>query len=563
MKNTPISPIFGTMLVAFPCMAMAQNVPNIGQVLNQVSASPQVPKSAEALPQVGNVPMHMPMNALPSGPRVQVKAFDIVGNRDLDKAQLLALIEGAAGKAYTLEQLETLAQTITRYYRAKGYFVARAYIPEQEVSAGVIKIRVVEGNYGQFHLSNTSLVRDGIVQAMLDDIKGYDIVSLDTLERAMLIINDTPGVMVTRADVMPGQKVGTSDFAITTEKTPGYDGYVMLDNYGSTATGKHRLSAGYNSNSPTERGDRLTLSGMSTEGGGLVNGRVAYSMLLRPNGLRGELALGQTEYALGGAYTSVGAKGTAKTLDANFTYPIRRIRAQTLEASANFSHKTLRDSNIAESTDVPKQLHSMSGGLLWRDESMLWGKMGLTLITANVTVGHLSIRDSIALASDALGAQTEGHFQKLSLGLTRTSSITPQLTLTGSFKHQNSFNGKNLDSSERMSVSGISGVYAYPAGELMGTNASLAKIELTHALPAVQALTNSASIFASKGHAKASKAVSSTDQARTISDVGLGWKANYNRLVLQANLAYRLEKAQPLSEPASRTRLLVQANWVY
>jgi hypothetical protein len=60
-------------------------------------------------------------------------------------------------------------------------------------------IRVVEGNDGRFILDK-SLVRDDIVQGLLDDIKDCDIVSLDTLERAMLIINDTPGVTVTRAD---------------------------------------------------------------------------------------------------------------------------------------------------------------------------------------------------------------------------------------------------------------------------------------------------------------------------------------------------------------------------
>ncbi|MDV7396810.1 POTRA domain-containing protein, partial [Arthrospira platensis SPKY1] len=98
-----------------------------------------------------------------------------------------------------LSELEALATLITRNYRANGYFVARAYIPQQEVVDGIITIRVVEGNYGQFHLTNESLVKDSIVQAMLDDVKGYDIVSLDTLERAMLIINDTPGVQVVRA----------------------------------------------------------------------------------------------------------------------------------------------------------------------------------------------------------------------------------------------------------------------------------------------------------------------------------------------------------------------------
>jgi hemolysin activation/secretion protein len=164
------------------------------------------------------------MTALPSGPKVNVKQIEVMGNRVIDVATLAALVADGAGKTLSLPELEALAQRITKHYRAKGYFVARAYIPAQEISSGTVRIRVVEGNYGQFHLKNKSLVRNDIVQGMLDDVKGTDIVALDTLERAMLIINDTPGVRVTRADVMPGTKVGTSDFAVDPEATAAYNG---------------------------------------------------------------------------------------------------------------------------------------------------------------------------------------------------------------------------------------------------------------------------------------------------------------------------------------------------
>lgn len=541
----------------------AQAVPDIGSALQQVEPPKLQTAPTPALPNIGGIQIEAPMTALPSGPKVMVKAFDMIGNREIDKAELQALIDPMAGKEYSLSALEEIAQKVTKYYRTNGYFVARAYIPAQEVENNVIKIRVVEGNYGQFHLKNKSLVRDDIVQAMLDDVKSYDIVSLDTLERAMLIINDTPGSQIVRADVMPGQKVGTSDFAVGTSATPAQNGFVMLDNYGSAYTGKHRLSFNYDNNSPTGHGDRLSVSGMATEAGGLLNGRVGYSTVLMPNGLRGELAVSHTQYSLGGSYSSLDAKGTAKGLDATLTYPIRRIRAQTIEASMNLAKKDLEDRIDSTHTVTPKDSKSATFGINLKDERSLFGFDGLTTASISATLGDLSINDAIARTNDAKGAQTNGNYSKANINLVRVSLLPENFTLTATLKHQHSLDGKNLDSSERMAVSGSSGVYAYPAGELMGSNATLAKLELSHPLPTLSGLTHSASIFTTKGHAESANSISATDKGRDINDIGLGWKANYQNVMLNAQLAYRLEDTAPTSEKIDRTRLLVQAGWIF
>lgn len=542
--------------------AQAQTAPNIGDVLQQVKPSTPVQTQPQAdLPKVGGIDIEPPMQALPQGPQIQVNQFDIIGNREIEKSELQAIIKDDANKRLSLADLELIAQKITKHYRTKGYFVARAYIPAQEIDNNTVKIRVVEGNYGQFHLKNTSLVRDDIVQAMLDDVKDYDIVSLDTLERAMLIINDTPGAQIVRADVMPGQKVGTSDFAVGTKATPAQNGFVLMDNYGSVYTGKHRLSFNYDANSPTGRGDRLSISGLTTEGSGIFNARIGYSTLLMPNGLRGEIAASHTQYELGDIYRNSDAKGTAKGLDATFTYPIRRIRAQTIEGMLNLSHKDLEDKFGTSTT--PKDSKSITAGINLRDERNLIGYDGLTTASISLTAGELSINDNASKALDAAGPDTHGSYSKANLSLARVSLLPNQFTLTASLKYQNAIGGKNLDASERMSVSGFSGVYAYPSGELIGSNATLAKLELSRPLPAIQQLNHSWSVFTTKGHAEVAKDYTSAPKGRDISDVGLGWKGSYQGAIINAHLAYRLEDTAPISEKVDRTRLLLQAGWVF
>lgn len=544
--------------------AAAQTVPNIGDALHQVQP-PEVPAPrAPAVPQIGGAqqPIEPPMTALPGGPKVEVKAIEVIGNRVIGTASLAALVADGAGKALTLAELEELAQRITKHYRASGYFVARAYIPAQDVTTGTVKIRVVEGNYGRFHLKNKSLVRDEIVQGMLDDIKDRDIVSLDTLERAMLIINDTPGVQVTRADVMPGEKVGTSDFAVDTVATAARNGYVMLDNYGSVYTGKNRLSFNYDSNSPTGSGDRLSVSGLTTSGASLLNGRLGYSTSLAPNGLRGEVALSQTNYQLGSTYAALDAVGTAKSLDATLTYPVRRIRAQTVEASFALGYKDLLDEIRSAGTRTPKTLSSASAGLTVRDERTLLGFDGLTQANVTLTFGSLDIKDSAAKALDAAGPQTNGQYGKLALNLSRTSLLPHGLTLNTAIKAQTAFNSKNLDGSERMSVSGSGAVMAYPSGELIGDKAVFVHAELSRPLPAQGDLQSGWALFANYGEASSWQAGSGRAQ-RHIADAGIGLNASYHGLLLRAHLAHRMDPASPVSEPESRNKLLLQAGWAF
>lgn len=546
----------------------AQTIPNIGDALRQIPTAPVQARDQEFLPDIGGAALEPPMQRLPStGPTVEVKRFEFLGNREIGSQALQDQVAQDTGKAYTLGELETLASKVTRFYRANGYFVARVYIPEQEVVDGVIKLRVVEGNYGKFILDNNSLVRDSIVQGMLDDVKKYDIVSLDTLERAMLIINDTPGSQVVRADVMPGEAVGTSDFAIGTIADPGHQGFVLADNHGTQVTGKYRMSFNWDWNSPSARGDRLSISGLASEQGGLRNVRIAYSNVLTPSGWRSELAAGRTQYQVSPSSFSTSpapnVTGTADIFELGLTYPIRRIRAQTIELALGFTHKRLND--IVESGPdarlvTPKVIDVMSAAINVRDEGYLWGFDGLTQASMEVTAGTLHIEGDALVTDQALGGpRTNGRFDKFNASLSRVSLLPERFTLTGSFEVQHSLN-KNLDGTERMGVAGVGGVMAYPSAELSGTNAYLARMELARPLPVVEGLGSQWSVFANWGKAQTLK----SEVYRSLSDVGLGWTAKHtNGLLIKTYLAYRTDALPAQSETTSRTKFWIQAGYVF
>jgi hemolysin activation/secretion protein len=95
-----------------------------------------------------------------------------------------------------------------------------------------------------------------------------------------------------------------------------------------------------------------------------------------------------------------------------------------------------------------------------------------------MTNGRLSIQTPALAASDAAAARTQGSYSKLVLNLNRFQGLTDTLRLVLNYTGQRAF--KNLDSSEKFSIGGLSGVRAYPPGEAAGDDVDLLQAELKY-----------------------------------------------------------------------------------
>ena len=542
--------------------------PTSGDIEKQV----QVPKEVEkgmnnVIPTIPTGELKPVMSDM-GGKSVEIKSFKLSGALHVNSEKLLSMVNSYAGKSYTLGELEKIASLITKAYREEGYFVARAYIPKQSMSDGILEIAIIEGNYGAFKLDNSSLVNNARVQGMLDDIKDANIVSTNTLERAMLIINDTPGAKVTGADVMPGSKVGTSDFAIKTEATNPYSGYILGDNYGSKYTGKYRVNLGLNANSPLGYGDKLSLNGVmsttadTTDKNDLKNGKVAYGFPLMDNGLRGELSAAKTTYTLGEEFDDSDAFGTATTLEASLSYPLIRTREETLKLSLGYAHKNLKDEK--SSTVDKKEADVATLSAIYTKSCMLFGLESSTTATLNLTHGDLSIKDPDFLATDqkADGVKTNGEYTKISGTIEKGFTFNPEYSLTASLRFQKALGNKNLDGSEDFSLGGAYGVRAFPDGEHSAENGYIFGAELFYTLPSYEGINHKASIFADTGYAKMENPLTTT-QGRQLSDVGLGYQASYKDFFAKAQVARVMGGEKSTTEDRDSTRALLQIGWMY
>lgn len=531
--------------------------PNIGDVEKQIK-TPDIKKEQVELPTIKPKEYKTPM--VDSGKKILISDFKITGNEHISNSELEKFFVEFKNKELTFNQLQEIASSITKYYREKGYFVARAYIPAQNINKNknILEIAIIEGIYGEFKLKNSSLVKDSAVQGMLDNAKARDnVISTNTLERSMLIINDTPGVVVTQADVMPGEKVGTSDFEITTQATKRVDGYVVADNSGSRYTGKDRLMVGANINSPFEIGDKISMFGLVSNGQNLKNGKIAYEAPLASNGLKGEVSYSQTNYSLADSYKSLDAYGIAKTVEGKISYPIIKTRNENLNVYTSLLSKDLKDEIKSTNDLTKKESESVKVGLDYSKDYLAFTKNSKSSINSYLTTGRLSFDDDAKKATDEAGANTNGNYSKINVDLEHEIAFTPKLSLDTLLSLQYALGNKNLDGSEDISIGGSNGVKLYPDGELSAENGYIFTTELKYQLPQISSLNSTVGVFYDRGRAFMADNTTAFE-AKSLQDAGIGLYNSYNNFFSKLQVAWNVNSKEVTSEPNRNSRILFQ-----
>lgn len=521
--------------------------PDAGQTIRELQKQPELnPPKAVA-------PVRLEGEVAPKGPanndvRIVVKAIHVSGNSVFTAGELEVLVANLIGGEHTLAELDQSTARITAYYRERGYLVARAYLPEQEIKDGVVVINVLEGVVGQQRLNNQARLTDVRAKGYLSGSESGDVLQSKPVDRALLLLADTPGVGGVRATLQPGASVGTSDLIFDLTPSAPYTANVELDNYGNRYTGEYRLGGALALNSPLKIGDQLSLRALTSDQN-LTYARIAYSIPLGGSGLRMGAAFSDIHYRLGKEFAVLLAHGTATSSSLYAVYPFIRSLTSNLSGTLTWEDKKLNDQTGAPISVIDKRVQLANFGLAGNHQDALGGA-GVSSFDLSLVSGRLSM-DATSLALDAAptSAQSNGMFTRLAYNLNRLQRLTDTNTLSVALSGQEA--SKNLNSSEKFSLGGAYGVRAYPQGEGSGDAGWLTTLELRHSFKDM--LQGVVFYDAGSVMINRNQFVVGTN-TRNISGAGVGANANLSGAQIKAYLAWRTSGGQPTSEPATLNR---------
>jgi hemolysin activation/secretion protein len=452
--------------------------PDSGSLLREQQQSPiklpdQLPKPDESA--VERAPL------TDTAIKVVVKGFRFKGIAGLATgSELQELLKGAIGKEQGLADLQKLAQQVTSYLREKGFFLARAYLPRQDITEGIIEIAVISGRVdggATIRTKAPSRINNNILQSMINNgVRSGQPLEEKQLERSLMLINDLPGVSA-KGTLERGTTYGSTKVLIDATEGSLFSGGISADNFGNRYTGSWRGTGFASVNDPFGIGDQLSLTMIGAEN--LYQGKVGYSAQILPNGLKGNLSFNALYYKLGEELASLDAHGYANTISAGFNYPILRSRAFSLWTNVTYEYRML-DDYASGSITKDRDIHAGTADLSSSSYDQLGGG-ALTSVRLSVTTGNLQLGNSTDAQTDATTAKTAGSYAKFNYSVARLQRLIKDVSLFGSVSGQLATG--NLDSSEKFILGGPTGVRSYPVGEASSDEGHSFTVELRYDTP--------------------------------------------------------------------------------
>ena len=450
----------------------AQQAPDAGTLLRDQPKPPPVVAPKPATPRI-EAPAPGPAA---QGPRILVKGLRITGNTLISEAELLAHVEAdVVGKEFTLDELQRVAVALIGYYAQKGY-LARVIVPPQEVRDGVVRFEVIEGRRGNLSIDRQGQRIDGdrVARFIEQRLPRGAPMDVATLSEAISIVNEQPGAR-TEASLAPGGGEREIDVTVHAADQPFATGSVFLNNQGSRSTGVTQLGGGVTIANPTGNFDAASV--IVNLARGSAYGRIDYGLAVGDRGLRIGANASALEYELvQPAFAALQPEGTAQTIGLTASYPLSRRVASNLSIVGAFDHKRLVDRSNAGETGN----RTVNVGNVGLDGYTVTNTAFVLSYGVSLVAGKASQHNAAALAADQAGRQTEGSFTKLAwnAGVLRGLDGTWTLGVTA----RGQFAGKNLDSSERFSLGGPTGVRGYPASEGTGDDGWIASVSVSRTL---------------------------------------------------------------------------------
>lgn len=163
-----------------------------------------------------------------------IKTLAIKGATHLSDSVRMHITSEFSGRCLDVGDIERILADITKHYIDRGFITTRAYLPQQDLSTGILEILVVEGilekitiedgNAGSISIGNVFPGMEGKLLNLRDLEQGIDQINRLASNNAQL-------------DVQPGDKPGTSRVLVRNSPRSRLHFNISTDNQGSKSTG--------------------------------------------------------------------------------------------------------------------------------------------------------------------------------------------------------------------------------------------------------------------------------------------------------------------------------------
>lgn len=401
----------------------------------------------------------------------------IEGMTVYQEEEVRPLYAAFVGRTVSFADLYGIADALTAKYRNDGYILSQAVVPEQVIDGGRARLFVAEGFVGRLEVRGENVDR---VRRIVAPVLSSRPLDNGVLERAMLLVNDLPGVSG-EAVLSPSPDIpGAADLTVIVTRKR-YDASYAVDNRGSRYAGAVQVTGGVAVHNAAGMDESITAQVATAPDEWpdreMTYAGIAWAQPVGAGGTRANVSFSISTTHPGHTLESFDIHGVSRTWSLGLSHPFVRSRAGTLTGSVRLDLlDSERTDNLGSYTR--DRLRVLRAGASWQFTDRFSGADSLN-VEASQGLGMMgATRKGDPAATRARG---EPEFFKATLGLSRVQGLGGTWELYHGLEAQKS--AHLLPASEEFGAGGANTGSAYDSSELTGEDGVALRTELRYGMP--------------------------------------------------------------------------------
>lgn len=191
-------------------------------------------------------------------PTFEIKRFDLAGNTLLSNDRILNIIAPYVGQRRTLADVQRAQAAVEEAYRDIGYGAVQVTLPEQDITSGVIRFRVLQPRVGKVILDGNKHFNSDNIRSSLPSIREGQIPNSSDIARNLQLTGEHP-VKKTTVLLRTADDPERVDVNVKVDDERPWRVVVSVDNTGNSDTGYLRTGVGFQHSNLFNRDHVLSL----------------------------------------------------------------------------------------------------------------------------------------------------------------------------------------------------------------------------------------------------------------------------------------------------------------
>ncbi|MFH1044846.1 MAG: ShlB/FhaC/HecB family hemolysin secretion/activation protein, partial [Pseudomonadota bacterium] len=177
-------------------------------------------------------------------PRFEIVRFAVEGNTLLKPQEIEKAVAPFVGGQKDFADIQRALEALEQVYRGYGYGVVQVMLPEQDITRGVVRLRVLEPRIGKVVVEDNKYFNESNIRASLPQLKEGATPNSHRIAQNLQLLGEHP-VKKTMVLLKSGATENEVDATVKVTDENPLRFFATLDNSGTKETGRERVGVGF------------------------------------------------------------------------------------------------------------------------------------------------------------------------------------------------------------------------------------------------------------------------------------------------------------------------------